>query len=294
MTCTIQWKASVSASALHAAWRQHDGVAAADPHLANLIREPAENLAAAISAALWPVEATLSQLVSQAAEIDNNRRLVAHVGRTLVGPKAEETQAIERIAGAIGDAERALLAGQPGLVDELALRGGPLREQWDARGPGMLRRIAQLTDELLEPAAGEVILVAPWVGGHGVAFVRNNRVVLEAVLFHPHEQAPETLRLGWLLSQLNLDLPKFAEAVSGRHDPNLEALAMIPAALAAGESVELCHLDVATIELALRAWSLGVAQPGETAQVLSQWWETYRRAPKSFPVALAALQAMLA
>jgi len=51
------------------------------------------------------------------------------------------------------------------------------------------------------------------LGGAGAAQLRTNSVRLEAVLTHPDPQLPETLRLGWLLSQLNQDLPIYSDTI---------------------------------------------------------------------------------
>jgi hypothetical protein len=71
---------------------------------------------------------------------------------------------------------------------------------------------------------------------------------------------------------------------------------MIPLALHAGSELEICRCDQALVQMAAEAW-----QPprwrdlsGEqTAAIVWNWWETYSVARPKWPVALAALIAML-
>ena len=294
MSCQLLWKASLSATCLHAARCQHAGVAAVEPALAEAVRLPAEQLYHAIGATGWPAAELLTGLLDLSAGIENNEQLVERAATRIVGPGGHQQSNVRRVAGAITDLESAMLQVQADVVDQLAVRGGPLREQWEARGPGLLRQIGKLTDPLVEPATAEIVFVAPYAGGHGVAHPKTNRIVLEAVLVNPTPDLPEVLRLGWLLSQLNLDLPLMAEALQGPARNRLGALAMIPPTLAASETVELGRLDQGMIQTALGVWRLDDEQPSVTAGALWNWWETYRHTGAAWPVALASLEQLLA
>jgi hypothetical protein len=94
--------------------------------------------------------------------------------------------------------------------------------------------------------------------------------------------------LGWLVSQVNFDLPAISENVNAERLPRLARLAMLPAALAAGNAVELCQDSPDLLAAALNDWRLAA-----DATVLIQWWETYRDSRPPFAVALAALDQML-
>lgn len=292
MTLELRWKASLSVTCLHAAACRRRAWAAADPPLEQALAEPADALARELARAEWPVEAMLEQLAALSAEFENNRELVTRCAARLNLPPVDG-EIMVRIAGAIADLEAALLRQQPELVDELAVRGGPLREQWEARGPGLLREVARLTEEAVVPEGAEVVLVAPYVGGHGVAHVASNRITFEAVLVNPLPELPETVRLGWLGCQLNADLPRYADVMRPGSAGRAFRVAMIPPVLAAAASVELVPADSTSVERALDAWKLAGELPADAAAQVGQWWSAWLDQPKSWAVAVAALDRML-
>ncbi len=285
----LRWKASFSATCLHAAACMHEGLPIADTAIATTLEPAIKALLRELNACSLPVDETLPLLVSLAAEYENNRQLVEIVATRTVEANSLGTAAITRLAGCVADLEAALLRESPMLVDELAVRGRPLREQWEARGPGLMRQVAMLTEESLLVPSGEIVLVSPIVGGHGRAHLRNNRVTFEAVLANPHAVLPETLRLGWLLAQLNFDLPCYSDSIAGPRLPLIAKLASVPLILAAAETVELAELSTATLSESLACWYL----PTDLAAPLQQWWGTYTTGKTRWTVALAALDAML-
>lgn len=196
---------------------------------------------------------------------------------------------LERIAQAF--AERL-----PRLAIELPLRAGPLREQWEARGPGLLRRIARLAshDTNLDPALADtrVLLVHPVCGGGG--WSADGAVVFEAMLYNDVPALPEILRLGWLLAQ-TLGLGDAASAQLATHSAahhttefaserggrdgfapsEHRQLALLPIVLAAGEYVELTRFDPATLKSAAEAWcGLSNDDAARAAERLDAWWRS--------------------
>jgi hypothetical protein len=235
----------------------------------------------------------IPQLASLSAEYENNRELVTRSLAKLRIPAIEGQ--VSRVAGAIADVEAALRRARPEIVEELAVRGGPLRQQWEARGPGMLHQLQRLTDEAVVPEFAEVVLVAPYAGGHGVAYPAQNRVALEAVLVNPLPELPETVRTAWLISQLNSDLPRFADSLAPGRGARAFQLAMLAPALDAGVSVELvASCDEAAVNAALDAWRLRDGLPADAAARLWQWWSTWLDGASNWPVAVAALDQLLA
>jgi len=180
----------------------------------------------------------------------------------------------------------------PNVSEELALRERPLREQWEARGNGLLGEIARLTDEGLIPERCEVLLVLPAVGGYGEAHLAYNSLRIEAVLANPIAELPETVRLGWLIAQLQLDVPKYSENIETQRLPDIARLAMLPPALVAGEAMELTKFKPELIASAVEAWRLNRAD-ADIPAVLGQWWQTYIESRPPFSVALAALDQLL-
>ena len=164
-------------------------------------------------------------------------------------------------------------------------------------GPGLLAAIGRATDAELLVERADVLVVHAISGGGGQAYLPYNSVSIEAVLANPHAELPEVVRLGWLISTLQFDLPKFSEEIAPARLPVLAGLAMMPAALEAADYVELARNTPATLERALTAWELvETGQPGRAealAATLDNWWRTFREAPTAWAIALRALDEML-
>jgi hypothetical protein len=200
---------------------------------------------------------------------------------------------VASLAAEIAHVQTALRTALPQLVDELALRERPLREQWDARGPGMLVRIGNLTEEALVVPEAEVVLVHPAFGGGGDAHLSYNSVRMEAMLANAHAELPETVRLAWLVAQLQLDLPAIGENVHVDRLPHVARLAMLPAALQAAEDVELARFSPDLVRQALLMWRV-LTPPGvDIVQILLAWWETYQQTRPPFSIALESLDQMM-
>ncbi len=289
----LRWKASFSASCLHAAASMSESLPVVDSAIAAALYPPTEALTGELQACGFAVESTLPLLVELAADYENNRELIEMAARRTLGVGAINEAGISRLAGCVADLKAAWLRKQPSLVEELAVRGRPLREQWEARGPGLLHAMTKLTVENFIAPSAEVVLVSPLVGGHGRTHLLSNRVTFEALLANPHPGLPETLRLGWLLAQLNLDVPVLSEPVSQLRLPRLASLATLPLTLAAAESVELATFDKSTLLQAIKLWHLPPTLPDEAPQKLFDWWQTYDSSKTRWPVAMMALDRMM-
>ncbi|HND55903.1 MAG TPA: hypothetical protein PLV92_25980 [Pirellulaceae bacterium] len=162
---------------------------------------------------------------------------------------------------------QSLFVDKPGWRStDLRLRIGPLREQWEARGPGLLRQVVlralkQGWRERKDGSSDEpqrVIIVAPVNGGGGWACPARDVVVFEGLLANPWRQLPEISRLAWLLAQ-NLLTPSHDTPLDAPRDTPLAAprdarAALAEIVLAAGEFVELNQDDEATRQLARSIW----------------------------------------
>ncbi|MGD9636048.1 MAG: hypothetical protein AB7G28_18035 [Pirellulales bacterium] len=297
----LTWKASESASGLYAAMCIHSGLPVADPRLAEAFVPSLDFALAEFETCRVPADVLLSVMTGLAARgVEDNRQLVEQSVARLIGKNSLNAAATSRIATAVGGLKAAFLSAyhqtiaddSKPLVDELLLRGRPLLEQWEARGPGLLRQIARSTEESIAVDAAEVTLVYPIIGGNGIAHRAVNTVSFEAVLTNPVESLPEVLRLAWLLTQLNLDLPMYADNIAAEHRDAVAQWATVPPVLAAAEYVELAPLSEQSLAEAIEAWRL----PGgnsEQAATLLEWWSTYQDGGTSWAVALAALEQML-
>jgi hypothetical protein len=127
-----------------------------------------------------------------------------------------------------------------------------------------------------------------------VAHLGNNRVTLEAVLANPVPELPEVVRLSWLLAQLQIDLPRYCERIARDRVDWLAMHALLPPTLAAAREVEIVSHGAVLILPALNAWHVGdSASRVSRATILADWWRAYEDNPPAWPVALAALDALL-
>ncbi len=293
MDIEVRWILSDSASCFHAAEAVRRGRAVTDARLAAVIGEPTKRLSGEIQACGLTEEKFWRHLVPLAAGIENNRELVELVLRKMIGTNTRAASLVAPLAGRVADVEAAVRAGMPGLIDELTAPAGNLRKQWDARGVGVLRGVARMTDERLFVSRADAIVVYPAFGGGGAAHLPYNSIRIEAVGADPHADLPEVVRLIWMTSQLNVDLPMFSETIHRSRRPRLAALSMLPATLAAAENVELARLDLKTVQLALSAWDIENHSQADLAETVLHWWETYAASRPAWNVALGALDQML-
>ncbi|MCA9162101.1 MAG: hypothetical protein KDA62_03950 [Planctomycetales bacterium] len=291
MNPQLTWHASLPASRLHAAWAAAAGRAIVDPTLRERVAQPGLALAREMAACGWPAEAAWTHLVALSPGVPNPRELAELVWRKLRGGSCPNEAAV-----AISGHLRAILSAgddEAQSARQLELRTRPLREQWEARGPGLMRALADFTEPDLLVERADVLVVSPATGGDGRAHALYNSVRIEGLLANADPRLPEVVRLGWLLAQLNLELPIFSEQVDQRRLPRLGELATLPAILRAAEEVELARLDAATVQLALDSWHITAPPLAELPALLLSWWSTYQAGRPRWAIALRALDQML-
>jgi hypothetical protein len=287
----LRWIPHLATSALHAAEASWRGETFVDQQLQAAVHEPAVALAQQITSHGLPELRMWRNLAALVPTFDNRRHAVKIAGLRSLGSPLHEI-AVAAITGAIVDLERAVNDAFPGLGQELELRGRVLREQWEARGPGMLKRLQELLPAEVILAASDVLLVQPALGGDGKPHLVNNTVRIEAVLANPHPKLPEAVRLAWLLSQLNLDVPKYSEDIHPDRLPHITSFAMLPVVLEAAHYVELVTFDRDLLPLAIDAWRLRVPADVDGPELVANWWMTYQEAKPTLAVALKALDEM--
>jgi len=186
--------------------------------------------------------------------------------------------------------ERVFAECLPRLASELPLRTRPFLEQWEARGPGLLRQLSLRLNGTIADRDCLVAWVYPATGGGGWSAPGEPIVFFEAVLTNPFEPLSELLRLAWLVAQATIpalirqeleENARRAAEAAGLADPTslvesaenassaFVKAALIPQVLAAGEHVELAVADVRHTALALQAWmGLEPAQAASFAERL--------------------------
>lgn len=305
MTTQLSWTASPSAACWQAAehWGAGRMPAAATMHeaLTTGFAAPALALDAFLREQNIPLAPFFEHLTPAACEIESNRAL-AHTALTKSLGRARADVLAERTAGLLTDCEAAFFAAFPKLREELELRFRPLRELWDARGPGLVAGVGRRTDRGLVPEAARVAAVPPYLGGGGWAAAPSNTVVFEMVLANPIDQLPETLRLGWLVTLLNFDLPDFAEALPPDRAREVAAWSMLPAVLEAAADLELAWPDATgqLLATAAAAWLPTALRGGEVdvsterLAAVTGWWQAASRDKAAWGVKLRALGRLFA
>lgn len=285
MTTQLRWHVGLGSAWLYAAERELTAgddaeittEAAAEEATFAAFHPEVASLAAYLAAQRIEPKPLLAQLAALAPSIDARREL-AHAALTKLYGRARADSLAPPTAGAglvghMAACERAFAAAQPKLLEELRLRTGPLRELWEARGPGVLAGVGRRTDRTLIVESATVALVPPLSGtGGGEAYAPTNVVRFEAVLANPIGRLPETVRLAWLLSQLATDQIEFLMSLKTGSARELVAAAMLPAVLEAAADLEIVGDDPTLLEAAAEAWEIKVlAEPGRV-ELLRTWW----------------------
>lgn len=288
----LNWSTSENLSALHAAWcvahfpecrsrLSADFCAAAEALLAF------QQSHVPLAPRFW------DQLLSLAATNDVPNELAERlISRLGLGSSSAQGE----IMLILRDCKRSFSQHFPSFQRDAGLRAGPLQQQWQAHGPGLLVLIDRHIREPLLVERAAVVLVQPVLGGAGYAHLTTNRVHLESLLTNPDHEITETLRLAWLLSQLDLERPIFSESLNLSRLQQLTGFATLPATLLAGQELGLCEYTSDSLQRAMELWRVAemhAASPEELAPIVGSWWETYEAAKPPWRIALAGLEQML-
>lgn len=289
---TLTWRTHLMASAIHAADLVRRRRPNLDPALVDVLDEPVAKLDAALQEDYTPVEPFWQRVLQAAADADAATPL-ADIALTKLLGHLESRSKVSRVASFLQLIRVEFQRFYPQHHDLLARTSQPIRKAWSTFGAGLLGQMVNWTDRDLLVESATVVVVPTFGGGVGRAFLSNNRVHLEVYETEPDAVLPEVLRLAWLLSQLNLDLPQFSERIEpGRRELAFQ-LAMIPIALKAGEILELTSkADKSALARAAERWVFP-DDGGRWVSVLAEWWDVYETMRPSWPEALRALDHLL-
>jgi hypothetical protein len=288
----LRWLTSVPVSCFHATAALLRKQTLADPLVCAAVAAPAERLQAALLEERVPPERFWSHVVPLAADIGTVREL-AEVTLTKTVGRNEAAPRVGRFRDLLAELKDAFAAALPQLGEEWTTGAESLRQRWDYQGPGLLGRVVQWTEPGILVDAATVVLVYPALRGGGAAHLPYNLLHIESQTTDPVAELPEVVRLAWLLSQLNLDLPRYSEGVRPSRLATVAGLAMIPVTLAAAAEVQLARCDAEAIGLALRSWLAPLSEAGAWTDTLTQWWETYCALRPAWATALQALDRLL-
>jgi hypothetical protein len=289
MPLEIRWIVSTRASSLHALAALLEDRPLVDRNTAAALAEEAHAWRACLAPLGVQPEPFFRHAIPLATHLDAPTAWAEAVLAKTLGPQTLDRTTVQQFARRLIALQAAFDMAHAGALEELELRSAPLREQWEARGGGLLATLGRLTAPGLVPEASDIVLVHPVLGGGGAAHWLYNSVRFEAVLANPLAELPEVLRLGWLLAQLNFDLPAYEERMARQRLAVVGPLALIPPLLAAGNEVELARDAPDTLANAVAAWT---GEPVDV-EVLASWWETYQATNPPWQVALGALDRML-
>ncbi|MEM9644129.1 MAG: hypothetical protein AAF989_03965 [Planctomycetota bacterium] len=197
------------------------------------------------------------------------------------------------VSRAIRDCQQAFTSRFPKLVDQLELRGKPLRQSWDTYGPGLLRSASRIIwggDPPSDwwPASCDGYLVQPMRGGDGEA-IGTTGFWIEAMLTDADPALPEVLRVAYLLTRVAID-----RHVRDRSGDTMSLLpwreAAVVVVLKAAADLDLVPAIDLPIENAVARWLRGDVW---VADVLRAWADQWQQTGAAMPVALKALDRMM-
>jgi hypothetical protein len=186
------------------------------------------------------------------------------------------------------DIRRLVLEVYPRLAEQLDLRSRPLKEQWEARGQGLMRSIGRLSHPDLIIKRAKLILVHPVVGGACGVIPEGAWGWMEAVITNVIPGIPETVRIGWLLATLGIGHYRSNRLVQFDRLPELAAIASVPIVLQAAAEMELVEDPEKLIARAIAAWEIPVAP-----ELVLRWWDQQRDGAVPFAVGIKALDRMM-
>ncbi|GAA4434082.1 hypothetical protein [Bremerella cremea] len=294
MNLEVRWQESTWTSCLHAAQILSEQRPPGVPDMVVESMQPVvDRLINVLKTAGVPLKPFWRHALPLSAQLTGKHELAGVILRKTRGLEYENGGTAEHLTAIFTDLSHAYHTAMPKAEEELPLRRRPLREAWEARGPGLLHFLQRVLPEAFLPESADVILILPFSGGRGTAHLDYNSVRVEAVLYDPYPQLPEVARLGWLFSQLNLDLPKYSENIARDRLPMVARLATLPGILYAAEEVELVRPGTVSLADALKLWQVAREGHEALAEIVQQWWQVQEARQAPWPVALTALDRML-
>ncbi len=283
----IRWLTNPAASCFYAVQTVLRQQPLVEPALAEAFEPAVVHLAGVLAVDQVIREVFLTHLVPFSLRGQSKFDLARQIFTKTDGRERAEAMA-PRYRGHFIDVELAYQKAAEGWQTDLTKNLETLKHQWLLHGPGLLAGIKAYTEAEILVSEAEVVAVPAVRGGGGSAYPTYNLVVIEAPATDPAPELPEVLRLAWLLAQLSLDLPRYADAFSNAlRAASVGALALIPVTLASAADVKLATCDAATITKAVAMW---LGADADTATKLNQWWDVYRDTRPAWPTALAALE----
>lgn len=291
----LHWRSSALVSGLHAAEIVRRDPQGCDPELAAVLAQPVSRLQKTLGALGLPVEKFWSHVVPLSANLTSMRQLADVTCRKLI--QGDPGARIATLADILAELDVAFRKSGLDQMDDLAHRAVLLQGRWLAEGQAVLHALGNLTDPELIVERAEVLLVTATSpdlaqAARGVAHLPYNSVRVEAVE-DILPDLPHTVRLAWLIAQLNLEVPRFSESIPKQRLAAMASAAMLPAALEAAHQMALVPALPETLPMAMRHWQLAFEASPAVLANLTRWWDGYCQKRPQWSVALAALERLL-
>lgn len=218
-----------------------------------------------------------------------DQAIVEAVG-TAAGTFLRADSATAGVGRRIKDFWDEVFAMMPKIEQQLPLRIGPIRSQWDTYGPGMLKHIERQiwkTDPPSDwwPNTITARMAHPVRGGAGDICVDGESFWMEALLANDHPTIPEVLRAIWLATRVAIE-----HHLRGRSGTmGLQrgwSWASVAFVLTAASDVGVTEQAVSVGE-AMKHWQFGDAA---VAQRVQTWWDQ-RDESVPMPVLIRSLEA---
>ena len=281
MTLRLRWVTSPLASCLHAVAAIESNRAISDADWHRALAEPSRLWLDRLRESGIPIERFLQESVAATLESSSPDEMVTRAIATISSHSHAPSiapQHTAQLVDGLNSLVAAIMNAFPNLERELVLRIGPLREHWEARGPGLLRWLLRSTHGRSLDDFTSVLLVHPLHDGDVQPLYGHRALLVEALLVNPEPRLPEIVRLAWGFSRLisyAAEDSATSSPESGAHlrrQGLVNAFGLLPAALDTAEQVEICQAGPKAVELAMRTWHLpDIVKPGE----LWTWWQSH-------------------
>lgn len=219
----------------------------------------------------------------------------------------QSDQTAAAIYRCLNTCRRACEDESPRLVEQLRLRYAPLKQAYEAYGPGIVRSIGNriwngAPPKDWWPSKVTVHAVQPIHSGAAGRSSSHTTVWIEAVLTDISPLVPEWLRLVQQLTEMAIDTHTRTHA-SNLQNENGPAttelpwsLAMVPLVLEEAKDRGLVGGDGIPLAAALDLWQLPETQHNDLeslSSVLRRWWTEVGSQAQAFPIALKQLSSQL-
>lgn len=286
----IQWRADPDLSAAHAAYVVATGAVCTDSKTEQLLIGKVTEINNRLLSSSIDVAVFWQHYLT---ELLAGKQIQAATASALMAGGCSELQVEQTgkaISNRLSDARQAYAVRFPKLGEQLNLRARPLREKWEAVGPGLLRDVErQIWDN--SPPSGwwtprlTAQLVQPIRGGDGGFGAESGRIWIEAMLTDVNPSVPEVLRVAWLTTRIAVE-SHTRKQTGDQALGTAWSLVCVPLVLSAAANLDLIPSDPLPIKRAMELWQRGDAV---VADKLQQWWAHYKQSPTPLPVALRQL-----